>query len=125
MYYFSLYAALGVLLITVLAMNVSRVRLQERIGNGDGGNKKLKKAIRAHMNTLEHILPYALLLFALTGLGLEQEYMAILALGFIVVRCMHSYSMLWSVFRLRQLSAALTYVFELVACLTILFFLFK
>jgi len=120
MNYFSLYVALGVLLITVLAMNVSRVRIREKIGNGDGNNASLKKAIRAHSNTLEHVVPFSLILFSLTQLQTSASHLAIFSMGFILIRLLHSYSMLWSNFKLRQLSAGLTYLFEVAGCLMVL-----
>ncbi len=119
--FFSLHAALGVLLITALAMNVSRVRIKERIGNGDGGNPLLKKAIRTHMNAIEHIVPFSVVLFALTQVQLSTRYLAIFSIGFIFVRFLHSYSMLWSRFKLRQVAAGFTYLFEIVGCFTVLF----
>lgn len=121
MNYFDLYVVLGVLLITALAMNVSRVRMKEKIGNGDGNNVSLKKAIRAHVNTLEHVLPFALVVFVLSQIGLQKLYLAIFALGFVIIRVLHSYGMLASKFKIRQMSAGLTYLFEVIGCLTILF----
>jgi uncharacterized membrane protein YecN with MAPEG domain len=116
MNYFNLYVALGVLLITVLAMNVSRVRIKEKIGNGDGNNRTLKKAIRAHMNSVEHIIPFALILFSLVHIQFESKYISTFAIGFIIVRILHSYSMLSSAFKIRQISAGLTYIFEIAGC---------
>lgn len=122
--YLHLYIVLAVLLISVLAINVSRIRMQEQIGNGDGNNKKLKKAIRAHINSLEHCIPFALLLWVLNDLQLATSYMAIFSIGFLLTRLMHSYGMLAPHFRLRQIGAGLCYVFELAACSTILVILF-
>ncbi len=120
MIYLHLYIVLAVLLISLLAMNVSKVRLQHKIGNGDGNNKTLKKAIRAHVNTLEHCIPFALLLFVLKDMHLENNYMAFFSIGFILVRVMHSYGILAPNFKMRQVAAALCYAFEIAACGTIL-----
>jgi len=122
--YLHLYIVLAVLLISVLAMNVSRIRMQEQIGNGDGNNKKLKKAIRAHINTLEHCIPFALLLWVLNDLRLATSYIAVFSMGFMLVRLMHSYGILAPHFRMRQLAAGLCYGFEIAACATILVILF-
>jgi uncharacterized protein len=118
--YFSLYVAMGILLVTVLAINVSRIRVKEKIGNGDGENPLLKKAIRTHMNALEHILPFSIILLALTRVQLSIQYLAIFSIGFILIRLLHSYSMLWSKFKLRQMAAILTYLFEFLGCFVIL-----
>lgn len=118
---FSTYLALSVLLITLLAMNISRLRMKNKIANGDGQNKELAKAIRAHVNSLEHIIPFSLLLFALKddiGTSLPYTY---LSFGFLVIRLMHSYSMLSARFRMRQVTAALTYLLEVIACILLLF----
>jgi len=125
MSYFYLFVALGVLLITALAMNISRVRMKEKIGNGDGNNDVLKVAIRAHMNSVEHILPFALIVFSLSQLQLESIYLAVSTYGFIIIRLLHSYSMLFSSFTIRKISAGLTYVFEVVGCLCIFLYVLQ
>ena len=45
---FLVYAGLSVLLITLLAMNVSRLRMREKVANGDGGNKLVLPGFHAH-----------------------------------------------------------------------------
>ncbi len=117
---FGLYLGLAILLITLLAMNISRLRMQERVANGDGGNKRLKKAIRAHMNALEHIVPYTLLLYFLHSTLETTTLFIVLAFGFLFIRVLHSFSMLGSKFRLRQITAGLTYAFEVLACVLVL-----
>lgn len=117
---FNLFIGLSVLLIVVLAMNVSRLRMREKVANGDGGNKLLAKAIRAHMNAVEHVLPFALLLYVLQWQAVSQSLFAVLAFGFLAIRLVHAGSMLGSKFRLRQVSAGATYLFELVGCLAVL-----
>lgn len=58
------------LLITCLALNVTRLRNIVHVSLGDGGNKRLGHAIRAHGNAVEHglLLAVALVLAELTGL---------------------------------------------------------
>ena len=124
MNYLHLYIVLAVLLISLLAMNISKIRMQHQIGNGDGNNKKLKQAIRAHINTLEHSIPFALLLWVLSDMQLANEYMAVFSVGVIIISVMHSYGILAPHFRMRQVAAALCYIFEIAACGTILIKLF-
>ena len=121
MYYFNLYVGLGVLLITVLAMNISRLRFKENIAIGDGGNVDLKKAIRAHINSLEHIIPFGFIVLVLAQLDTGAPILLAATMGFILVRILHSYSMLSASFKLRQLSAGLTYTLEVLGCVTILY----
>src|SRR5690606_32705613 len=114
--YFHAYVAVGILLVTLLAMNVSRLRMKLKIGNGDGGNVEMKKAIRAHMNQLEHVLPFGLVVLALAQMQAAEALLAVLVVGFLGGRLLHAYSMLAAQFRFRQLSAGVTYLFELVGC---------
>jgi uncharacterized membrane protein YecN with MAPEG domain len=72
------------------------------------------------MNALEHILPFSIILLALTRVQLSIQYLAIFSIGFILIRLLHSYSMLWSKFKLRQMAAILTYLFEFLGCFVIL-----
>lgn len=58
-----IFAAVLLLLVTLLAMNVSMLRMRHKVSLGDGGNKALTRAIRAHANALEHSLPFIFLLF--------------------------------------------------------------
>lgn len=57
----SLYASFLGILFVVLSYRVASLRKQLRIGLGDGGEKKLTKAIRVHGNFSEYT-PFALLL---------------------------------------------------------------
>jgi uncharacterized protein len=56
--------ALLALGLTLLSLNVSRLRLKHRVSFGDGGHKDLLLAVRAHGNTLEQALLYAPLALA-------------------------------------------------------------
>lgn len=58
----ALYAALVVLLLLVLAIPISRLRRVSGVGLGDGGNRELARAIRAHANLLEWGVPAIVLL---------------------------------------------------------------
>ena len=118
---FNLFVGLSLLLVVLLAMNISRLRMMHGVANGNGGNKALTKAIRAHMNSLEHILPFTLILFVLQNQSISEWLFAVLAFGFLGLRLIHSYSMLRSIFSLRRITAASTYIFELSGCALILF----
>jgi uncharacterized membrane protein YecN with MAPEG domain len=58
----ALYAALLCLLLLALALPISRLRMSGRVGIGDGGNPQLARAIRAHANAVEWVLPVLLLM---------------------------------------------------------------
>lgn len=116
----NLFVGLSVLLIVILAMNISRLRIKHKVANGSGENKEITKAIRAHMNSLEHILPFSLLLYVLQSQLISDNTFAILAFSFLSIRVLHTYSMLCSKFKLRQITAAATYFVELYGCVLVL-----
>lgn len=63
-----LYAALLAILIVCLALRIVFLRRRLRIGIGNGGDRTIAKAIRAHGNAVEYI-PIALILMLLAELG--------------------------------------------------------
>lgn len=112
-YWFVLFTVANTLLVTLLAMNVSRVRIREKVGNGDGGNSSLRKAIRAHGNGVEHLVVVGLQVLALEFARMPPTVVATLVIVFTVSRLAHAISMLSSTFRLRQAAALGTYASEL------------
>ena len=119
-FWFTLFAGLHGLLLTLLAMNVSRCRIKYRVGNGDGEVRELKQAIRAHGNAVEHSLLFALLVLALCIQGQGAGLTGFLVIAFTGVRVLHALSMLQARFKLRQLTAGGTYALELMASLLVL-----
>ena len=113
---FNIYVLCSVLLVSILAVNVSRVRMKEKIANGDGGNKSLRNAIRSHGNTLEFVIPFALIILALDMGSTDKGLVAFLAFNFIFVRVAYAWSMISFLFKLRQITAGATYLFMLIAC---------
>jgi len=104
---FNIYVLCSVLLLSILAMNVSRVRMKEQTAHGDGGSKTLRNAIRSHANGLEFLLPFALVILALDTGNTDKGLVAFLAFNF---------SMISVLFKLRQITAAATYLFMVVGC---------
>lgn len=85
-----LYAALGALLIIVLALRVVWLRNKFKVGIGAGGNEALSRAIRAHANAIEY-LPIALLLLLL--LELDQTrivWLHVFGITLILARVLHA-----------------------------------
>lgn len=113
-------AGVLLLLVTLLAINVSMLRMRLKISLGDGGNKHMNKAIRAHANALEHGLPFILLLFFREQqVGCAGGLRAI-AVAFVVARVLHAVGMLGGPFNLRRLGAGMTTVLELWLALALL-----
>lgn len=85
-----IYAALGALLLLVLAVRISLVRRSARVALGDGGNHDLVRRIRAHANAAEY-LPVALLLLLLLDLGQTPPlWLHVFGVLLIVGRVLHA-----------------------------------
>ena len=96
--------------ITLLALNISRIRIQERVGLGDGGKLSLKKATRAHINALEHTIPFCFIVFILASNGTSQNLLLSLSAVFLISRILHALSYAMTNNLMRQVSAGVTYL---------------
>jgi uncharacterized membrane protein YecN with MAPEG domain len=113
-------AAILLLLVTLLAAHVSALRIVRGISLGDGGDRRMFRAIRAHANALEHTLPFLLLLFFYElRVGPEAPIRELGGL-FVAARLAHAVGMLWGPFNLRRLGATLTVALELWVALALL-----
>ncbi len=63
-----LYAALCALLVLALALRIIRLRWRTKAGIGDGGDRRLARAIRIHGNAIEYV-PLALILMLIAELN--------------------------------------------------------
>lgn len=87
----SIYAALGALLVIVLALRVVMQRRKGAIGLGDGGNRDLQQCIRVHANAVEN-LPLALLMLLLLELrGIPVPWLHGLGATLILARVLHAW----------------------------------
>ena len=83
---------IGVLAV-VLSLNVGRLRTSKKIFLGDGGDKELLGAIRAHANLIE-FAPLALLLIWLMHGPRGHLVADILAIVLVIARLLHAGGML-------------------------------
>lgn len=113
MSWFSLFVVIHALLVTLLAMNVSRLRMTLKIANGDGDDKRMRRAIRAHANAVEHVLIFGLVMAAIALEQVAGAAQATLVCGFALSRLLHAYGMLAPRFRFRQVGAGICYLIEL------------
>jgi uncharacterized membrane protein YecN with MAPEG domain len=118
-FWFSLLIAINSLLVLALAINVSRLRIKHKVSLGDGGNKCLMAAIRAHCNALEQLPIFAIVMIALTFLEASAILLSILVIGFSLARFFHAYGMLYRVFIARRIGAGFTYVFQFIAAVSV------
>jgi len=116
-----LFAALLLLLVTLLAANVSVMRMRLKIPRGDGGDERMTRAIRAHGNALEHVLPFVLLLYFYEqspgGCAAAIRWFGGL---FLAARLGHAVGMLRGPFNLLRLSASTTIALEVWLTLSLL-----
>ena len=99
-----------VLWVTLLAANISRIRFKEKVGLGDGGKLSLKKATRAHINALEHTIPFCLIAYILASNGTSSIILTSIFTVFLFSRFLHAYSYYISSDIARQASAGVTYL---------------
>jgi uncharacterized membrane protein YecN with MAPEG domain len=86
--YFVCAGLLG-LLAALLTLNVGRLRTSKRIFLGDGGDKEMTAAIRAHGNLIE-LTPLCLLLIWLLGASYGDKSVATMAMVLLVARLAHA-----------------------------------
>jgi len=101
------------LLIVGLALNVSRVRINKRVSVGDGGDKELTGAIRAHGNAIENIPLVLLLLLIYEMQGGNASVILAIGIVFTMARFLHAVGMIRHIFVFRRWSMVATLVVEL------------
>ncbi|MGR6874706.1 MAPEG family protein [Pseudomonas sp. HK3] len=89
---FSWVVIIAVSWVTLLAGNISRIRIKEIVGTGDCGKLPLKKAIRAHINVLEYSIPFFLIMFVLSSNGTTEFTLTAIASLFFTSRFLHALS---------------------------------
>jgi len=113
-------AILGLLFIG-LAGAVSRLRLQNKISLGDGGNHALSRAIRAHGNLAEFAPIFLLLILALELRGAGGFWFGLLVVSFVLARVAHGLALLMRASsKARQFGAGVSYLAIAVAALWLL-----
>lgn len=86
------YFAALVMLYMVLCTRVVILRRRHVVGIGDGGNRDLKRAIRAHANFTENV-PFACLLIALASTTTAPGWTHGLCAALVVGRLLHAFGL--------------------------------
>ncbi|SMF17318.1 hypothetical protein SAMN02745866_01134 [Alteromonadaceae bacterium Bs31] len=115
----AVFVLLNSTLLCMLTANVSRLRYKLRLSIGDGGNKEMVYAMRAHSNGVEQVPIFALTLLVLTLLHSPNILLAALVILFTLARIAHAYGMLFSAFSARRLGAATTYLIQIIGILAL------
>ena len=88
------YAALLALLLLVLGGRVSLLRSKLNVGTGHGNDPDLGKAIRAHGNAVEWILPMLILMLVSELDGASRLFLHACGVTFVVARVAHATGLL-------------------------------
>jgi uncharacterized membrane protein YecN with MAPEG domain len=91
----ALYATVLALIVTALAINVTRHRAKLKVPLGDGGNPQMLRMIRIHANAIEYV-PISLLLMSVYELnGGTRLALHMAGIALVVSRLLHAWGM-WS-----------------------------
>jgi len=103
-----IYASISAFLIAWLSINVIKIRRENRISIGDGGNDELKTAMAAQSNAVEYIPIALLLLFALEYNQANIIIVHLLGLSLITGRMIHAKGILSKALKVRVLGMKIT-----------------
>ncbi|MDH3335114.1 MAG: MAPEG family protein [Rhodospirillaceae bacterium] len=105
-----IYAAIFALILVGLSSYVIKMRYKHRVSLGDGGNKEMLKAIRAHGNFIEYV-PMSLILLAMLELGGENPaVLHTFGVALLVGRALHAPGLNFKgTTKLRQIGMVLTF----------------
>jgi len=88
-----LFTIIFIIFYLVLTVFTIKARRSTRIAYGDGNNKKLIRAIRAHGNFFEFTIFFIISSFLLEALDADSIYLLIVNIIFVLGRVSHAYSM--------------------------------
>jgi uncharacterized membrane protein YecN with MAPEG domain len=104
-----LYSAIFVVFLIVLSAAVIRRRVKDGVSLGDGGKKRLQRAVRAQGNFTEYV-PFALLLMLLLELGGTADgWLHALGLVLIGGRILHAIAIYRGILKMRVAGQAFTF----------------
>lgn len=115
------FGSLIVLLITVLAMNTSRLRFRLRADSPADYKEAVRRASRTHGNNMEHGLPVILLMLFYEVSGGSASVLCSIGTAYLVIRLAYSFGYLTKPGKLAQVfGATATYLIELVLLFLVL-----
>jgi uncharacterized membrane protein YecN with MAPEG domain len=108
------FALLVILMLTLLAMNTTRLRFTTARSTDPADKEATRRASRAHGNMLEHGLPVLLLMFFSESHGANLSVLCVLGSAFILARVIYTYGIIKKpASPPMQLGASITYLVEL------------
>jgi hypothetical protein len=106
------FSSLLVLLTMAMGVHVSLIRMRLKVWLGDGDDKRLRAAIRAHGNQAEHVPLLIFMLLALALLGANATGVLVLGIVSVLARSGHAGAKLGRNKMLSVVCATITYVLE-------------
>jgi uncharacterized membrane protein YecN with MAPEG domain len=116
----ALTCAVLALLLIGLSLHISRLRIRYKQSFGDGGHKDLLVAIRAHGNTLEQGLLFALLMLLMELTQPARGILGAVGALFLLARLLHALAMFQRLLLLRQIAHVLSVLCQLALALALL-----
>ena len=116
-----LFTIIFIIFYLVLTIITIKARRSARVEYGDGFNKELTKAIRAHGNFFEFTVFFIISSFLLEILDAGQIYVLFVNIVFLIARISHAYSMLKEKILFRIIGMIATLSCYLVNCIYLLY----
>ena len=118
------FAAALALIYLVLSINIARYRFTRRVSLGDGGDRYLQRAIRAHANFIEYVPLALLLMWFLESLTLSASLPFWLGSVLVAARLAHAFGIYYprQLMILRHLGIVATFGVLILASAAILQF---
>ena len=116
-----LFTIIFIIFYLVLTIITIRARKSARVEYGDGFNKDLTKAIRAHGNFFEFTVFFIISSFLLEILDAGQIYVLFVNIVFLIARISHAYSMLKEKILFRVIGMMATLICYAINCIYLLY----
>lgn len=117
----AVFSGLLAILLVILACYVSWLRFTKKVGMGDGGNRDIERAIRAHGNSVEQCVPFFPLIFIFEILGGADWALWLLGGSFVVARFGYAYGLIGKSLMVRQITSAISYLSVLLLGIAIIY----
>ncbi len=116
-----LFTIIFIIFYLVLTIITIKARRSARVEYGDGFNKQLTKAIRAHGNFFEFTVFFIISSFLLEILDANQIYVLIINILFLIGRISHAHSMLNEKILFRMVGMMITLGSYIINCIYLLY----
>ena len=116
-----LFTIIFIIFYLILTIITIKVRRSARVEYGDGFNKELTKAIRAHGNFFEFTVFFIISSFLLEILDAGQIYVLFVNIVFLLARISHAYSMLKEKILFRVIGMIATLICYAINCIYLLY----